>query len=246
MREELVLALELFMRKGVNAPQADAQSLSDTLRALPIERHLAQDPAFRSRAAVRRKLGNFEYVATDGRAGYAHFAQLDRAVYDHYVNAGADLFADADAIRQGLAEIGALSAAEQTFVDAEAAEGGAGTDEGFEEGELRARLHLVRERKRAIVGHKKQQVMKREGRLACEVCGLDFAAAYGPRGAGFIEAHHLTPLSEVAPGQRTNTKDLALVCANCHRMIHRRRPWATLDELRAERATARSRAKRGA
>jgi hypothetical protein len=35
-----------------------------------------------------------------------------------------------------------------------------------------------------------------------------------------------------AVGQKTRLADLALLCANCHRMIHARRPWLTLDELR--------------
>jgi 5-methylcytosine-specific restriction protein A len=26
---------------------------------------------------------------------------------------------------------------------------------------------------------------------------------------------------------------LELVCSNCHRMIHRRRPWLTIEQLRS-------------
>lgn len=67
--------------------------------------------------------------------------------------------------------------------------------------------------------------------LACEVCGFDFEAVYGELGRGFIECHHVVPLSE---GQRkTSLRDLALVCSNCHRMAHRRRPWPAVAELRA-------------
>jgi predicted HNH restriction endonuclease len=50
--------------------------------------------------------------------------------------------------------------------------------------------------------------------------------------------HHLTPLSELAPGQRTRAQDLALLCCNCHRMVDRQRPWATLAEIRREREHA--------
>jgi 5-methylcytosine-specific restriction protein A len=56
---------------------------------------------------------------------------------------------------------------------------------------------------------------------------------YGVRGRGFIEVHHLRPLHTLKPGTKTKLQDLALVCANCHRMIHARRPWLTLNELKA-------------
>lgn len=71
--------------------------------------------------------------------------------------------------------------------------------------------------------------------LKCLVCGFDFAKEYGEWGAGYIEVHHLNPLGEVGEEHEVNPKtDLAPVCANCHRMIHRRRGTTlTLDELRA-------------
>jgi predicted RNA binding protein YcfA (HicA-like mRNA interferase family) len=47
------------------------------------------------------------------------------------------------------------------------------------EGRILTRIHRVRERNRALVEKKKQQVLKSEGRLACEGCGFDFACTYG-------------------------------------------------------------------
>ncbi|WP_405812446.1 HNH endonuclease [Streptomyces sp. NBC_01520] len=47
-----------------------------------------------------------------------------------------------------------------------------------------------------------------------------------------MECHHIVPLHEAGEG-RTKLNDLALICANCHRMIHRRAPWPTPWELRA-------------
>jgi 5-methylcytosine-specific restriction protein A len=34
------------------------------------------------------------------------------------------------------------------------------------------------------------------------------------------------------PGAKTRLSDLHLLCANCHRMVHAKRPWLTLDELK--------------
>jgi 5-methylcytosine-specific restriction protein A len=74
--------------------------------------------------------------------------------------------------------------------------------------------------------------MRDGGRLTCEGCDFDFADTYGERGKGYMEVHHTRPVHEIRPGQVTRLADLALVCANCHRMIHARRPWLKLEELR--------------
>lgn len=110
------------------------------------------------------------------------------------------------------------------------------TDEGIQEapeGRLLTRVHLCRERNQKIVDAKRKQIMKRDGRLVCEVCGFDFAARYGERGKGFIECHHTKPIATLGSGHKTKLDDLAVVCANCHRMIHRRKPWLSIKELNA-------------
>ena len=102
-----------------------------------------------------------------------------------------------------------------------------------DEGDTRIGLHLERERDQAIVKAKKASVLADGNGLPCEACGFDFSKAYGEHGLRFIECHHLVPLSSLTQVRTTSLQDLALVCANCHRMIHRRKPWLSLDELRA-------------
>jgi predicted HNH restriction endonuclease len=98
------------------------------------------------------------------------------------------------------------------------------------EGRRLLRLHKLKERKPQLVRRKKRATLQATGRLLCEACGFDFAAVYGELGAGFAECHHTQPLGEA--GERVTTLgDLAVVCANCHRMLHRR-PWRTVGELR--------------
>jgi predicted HNH restriction endonuclease len=62
-----------------------------------------------------------------------------------------------------------------------------------------------------------------DGRLCCEVpgCGFDFESVYGDIGRDFAEVHHLMPLSDMSSPTVTRLEDLAVVCSNCHRMIHR-------------------------
>ncbi len=98
------------------------------------------------------------------------------------------------------------------------------------EGRELLRLHRIRERNRGLVARKKRMVLLESGRLACEVCGFDFEAVYGPLGEGFAECHHTRPLGREGGARRTRLSDLAVVCANCHRMLHRR-PWHTIPQL---------------
>ncbi|MEX1096290.1 MAG: HNH endonuclease [Planctomycetales bacterium] len=104
--------------------------------------------------------------------------------------------------------------------------------EEFLEGKTLTRLHISRERNRALVRRKLDQILTTTGCLACEACGFDFARAYGDMGAGFAECHHVVPLSELPGARSTRLAELAVVCANCHRMLHRARPVLTVEELR--------------
>ncbi len=67
----------------------------------------------------------------------------------------------------------------------------------------------------------------------CSVCGFSFAEVYGPLGEGFAEVHHLTPLANLTERVLVDpVKDAVVLCANCHRMVHRRCPPLSPDELR--------------
>ncbi len=69
----------------------------------------------------------------------------------------------------------------------------------------------------------------------CMVCGFDFGEAYGRQGSGYIEVHHLRPVSSLKEKTHVNPRtDMAVVCSNCHRMIHRRKSSVlSLEELKA-------------
>lgn len=56
----------------------------------------------------------------------------------------------------------------------------------------------------------------------CVVCGIRFDAVYGPELAkSYIEIHHAVSISKL-DGRAPNIDDLVPLCANCHRMAHRR------------------------
>lgn len=98
------------------------------------------------------------------------------------------------------------------------------------EGKAKVISHRRRERSRELVEMAKARFKAKHDRLFCEVCRFDFGKTYGE--PDFIEVHHLIPLKDLKEGHRTKLSDLAVVCPNCHRMLHRGDPWPSLDELR--------------
>jgi 5-methylcytosine-specific restriction protein A len=172
------------------------------------------------------KLCNFLALDPDyGKKGLPRISNADRTVWGVFAKDRASLKRLANAIRTG---------ARQFISTDNAAAAGAAVDEEeeFPEGRLLTRLHKIRERNPGLVEKTKKIAMQKHGRLSCEVCGFDFSERYGSLGENFIEAHHVVAVS-VAQVSKPKISEMALVCSNCHRMLHRRRPWPTLDDLRA-------------
>jgi len=68
----------------------------------------------------------------------------------------------------------------------------------------------------------------------CNVCGFNFASVYGDLGEGYIEVHHLIPVSKMDGGYIVDPMvDLIPLCSNCHSIVHRKDPPLSLDALRA-------------
>ena len=92
-----------------------------------------------------------------------------------------------------------------------------GTSIGIEEGAAHTvtstryeRSRLNRKRCIEYYGHR------------CQVCNFDYRVKYGNHGSGYIEVHHVTPLSEITPEYRVDPiSDLIPLCSSCHSMIHR-------------------------
>ena len=95
------------------------------------------------------------------------------------------------------------------------------------------RLHRARERNSKVVALAKQRFLDKHGKLFCEVCKFDFESVYGPIGENFIEGHHTIPVSQMPLGYKTSPKEIALLCSNCHRMIHKKRPWLNMKQLQS-------------
>ncbi|MBC2575551.1 HNH endonuclease [Peptostreptococcus canis] len=104
-------------------------------------------------------------------------------------------------------------------------------DQGFPEGKKMLRAHICRERNYKIIKEAKSKYKAENGRLICEICEFDFEKTYGEIGKDFIEGHHIRPISELNENDKTEIKDIIMVCSNCHKMLHRKRPWLKAEEL---------------
>ena len=105
-------------------------------------------------------------------------------------------------------------------------------DEHFKEGEKKYRYTSFYERDPKL----RAEAVRFHGKdgVRCKVCGFDFEATYGSRGEGFIEVHHLKPVSSLGESTEVNPQtDMVLVCPNCHRMIHRKKDEIlTINQLK--------------
>jgi predicted HNH restriction endonuclease len=227
-RDELILALELYLRNPASPPSKtspEVQDLSALLNKLGQVLGRGDHEKFRNANGVYMKMMNFrrfdpDYTAT-GKVGLTRGNKDEQAVWNEFAADQTRLKIVANAIRQAIV----LPAAD------EADEMEDGVIEA-EEGRLLTRLHCRKERSRKLVEQKKLLALKKFGKLQCEACLFDFEKSYGPRGKGFIEAHHTKPVETLVEGSKTKLEDLTLLCANCHRMVHSARPWLSMAELK--------------
>ena len=225
-RDELILALDLYFREPSargSKSHSEVIELSQFLNRLPIHDSEERDPDFRNPNGVGMKLSNFLRLDSDYPGeGLKRGSRLEEEVWEAFANDQSRLRMVATAIRENSNDLATQSGWSLDLDD----------DDEAEEGRVLTRAHRIRERNNGLVAKKKQQVLKSTGSLACEACGFNFRDRYGERGSGYAECHHAKPVSELKPSERTKLGDLVVLCANCHRMVHRRRPWLSLDELR--------------
>nr|WP_306789675.1 HNH endonuclease [Acetobacter sp. P5B1] len=160
-------------------------------------------------------------------AGLKAGSKLEAEVWNNFWNCPDYLIETAAAIRSAIASLSRDVSGKLDGLPIDELEGAEAV-----EGRLLTAVHSRRERSWEIVKNKKDDVLAKKGCLVCEACGFDFVKRYGERGVGFIECHHIKPLAELSGEIKTQLSDLALLCANCHRMIHAKRPWLTIEELR--------------
>lgn len=98
---------------------------------------------------------------------------------------------------------------------------------GHEEGEKRTIQTTKYERSRV-----NREICLKEKGYRCIICKILLSDIYGKIAEGFIEVHHVTPLSKIGHDYLLDPiNDLIPVCPNCHSIIHRRDPIFSLGEM---------------
>jgi hypothetical protein len=106
LRDELVLALDLYRRDGRNPSSEAVRDVSDLLRAMPVEPELASDPTFRNPNGVQLKVSNFVAIDPDAETeGMSRGGRGDREVWDEFAGDWTRLATAASAIRANLAAV---------------------------------------------------------------------------------------------------------------------------------------------
>ena len=103
------------------------------------------------------------------------------------------------------------------------------------EGQQTLRSHQRRERSPILAEAKRRAFRAEHGALRCESCSLGEGQLPTELGEACFEVHHLRPLAELGGPTITRLDDLALLCANCHRMTHRSNPMLLPNELARRR-----------
>lgn len=220
-RDETILALDLFKQLDGKVPSPkskEVKGLSEILRSLPYHAEAAKQPTFRNPDGVGFKLMNIRQVATG--KGLGNVSNMDRQVWAEFGQRPDEVRRIADAIKAGITVVGS-----EQLPDVE---------QELPEGRLLTALHVRRER------NPKVRMMLLNNRRAsgfrCEICNLARPDLEMSLQEAMFEAHHLVPIAE-AGERKTKLADLALLCACCHRLIHRamvlKARWMGLDEARA-------------
>jgi len=222
-RDELILALDLYFRLPPSKSSKDNEeiiALSNLLNSLPIHPKKSEYSTFRNPNGVYMKLCNFlrfdpSYSGTGLKAG----GKLEEEIWSEYSQDKEKLHIISQTIINSSPEVSRPTGHEVG-------------EEEFEEGRILTKLHKIRERSPSISKKKKTDVLKKTGKLECEACGFDFHKVYGDIGHGVAECHHTKPVSELKKGEKTKFSELSILCANCHRIIHKSKPMFSIEQLR--------------
>lgn len=228
-REQLIVALDFYLRHREKVPNVGSlqiRELTTTIQAIGVAIGHKLEGTYRSQEGVHAALMNFcsldpTYTA-NGRVGLPNPSRLAREIWRQFVE-----------YPKECARVAAAVVGELNHIATNAGIGDDSDEFGAEEGSLLSRAHRRRERNRGIVKKKKALAIKTTGTLICEVCSFNFVAVYGERGSDFMECHHKIPVASLRSPSKTRLSDLALVCANCHRMIHAKADGLSVEGLRA-------------
>ena len=225
-RDELIFALNFYLKQRPNIPDKaskEVEELSHSIRSLGKLIFGDLGGTFRNKNGVYMKLMNFKSVDPlySGK-GLESVGKATKEVWNEFYGQEKELVKIAKNIRAHLKH-------SKTYLETDFSS----DEEVGVEGTVLTRIHKSYERDNSLKRKKISAFKKQYGKVFCEICEFDFFEKYGERGSEYIECHHLKPVSELPPNYKTKINELLLVCSNCHRMIHRKKPWLSPEKLKS-------------
>jgi 5-methylcytosine-specific restriction enzyme A len=231
-REETILALEV-LRGSARLPSKSSDevaNLSELLRGAPLHPRESRNPRFRNVDGVYLKLQNLAAVdRTKNRGKGLTFSRMDRLIWTEFGRDLVRLHDTAQLIREAFQ---AVTAERLLLPEADDVR-------EFAEGGLLLRVHMARERARGLRS-RLLSTRRNSGGIVCDACGsLPRIASPPSVQEAEFEVHHRLPLAD-SVSRKTRLRDLALLCARCHRLIHAigriRSRFVSVEDLRDELA----------
>ena len=221
-KDETILALNLFFEFNQNIPGPNDEKiieLSKLLRKYPFHSIEARKSSFRNPDGVAFKLQNIRQVATG--KGFGNFSKMDKLVWNEYGDKVSFVKTLAEKIRNGIEII-------EKDIEIE------DTDEYFKEGRIITALHKRRERS-SLLRNKKIELLKKNKQIYCEICGLKPYIKDEKLIYSIFECHHIHLLSDTNE-TITELKDIAFLCCNCHKILHKiiviENRWFSIQEVK--------------
>jgi 5-methylcytosine-specific restriction protein A len=211
--DEIVLVIDFLQRTQGQVPDVtntELVALSNRLQSMPVHSLEVRQPAFRSPNSVRLKC--FNLLANEpGLYPATNLVKTNTEIWRRY-------WGDPKAVAALVDQIGVAA---ESLADNSSDTDDA--DDTFQEGGLVLRAHRARERhpglRKKLLAHLRKSKVP-FGCVGCRTSKDDYALL-GSVAERVFEVHHIRPLGKPGHGSRTTTlKDLVLLCANCHRLIH--------------------------
>ncbi len=223
-KDETILALNLYFEFNGIIPGPNNEKiivLSKMLNQLPIHPVELRKVNFRNPDGVAFKLQNIRSVATG--KGLDNTSKMDKLVWQDFGNNPNEVKILVEEI---INSISSFSEHDQLINEVE-------EEETFLEGTIITAVHKRRERSPTL-RKKIIQRRKSEKKVYCDICGQKPILTAYIDDYTIFECHHILPLSESGIIE-TKIKDIAFICANCHRALHsmiiKEKKWIKPDEM---------------
>lgn len=219
--DETLLALDLLYRHGARAidrHHSDVRNLSDALRAAEIYPKYGRKDNFRNPDGVALKLQNL-LSAIDPTRGLSASKRDKEVVEEFPLSRKLEL---ADLAFEILRELSIEPKPDEVP-----------EDETFIEGQVITASHRRRD------ARLRRRLLDKcgDGDLECEICKFTPPSLPRVLRESFFEAHHIIPLAEVAGRTSTKVRDMVLMCAGCHRFVHKliseKKRWVSVQEAQS-------------